>query len=253
MHLLTDIFLVFRRYLAISWRHPMWIVLGISQPIAYLVLYGPIMTRTLTSTGVEPRLAWQTYVPGVLVQLSLFGAAFVGFTVITEWRAGVIERMRVTPVSRVALLVGRIMRDVVLLLVQAGLLLLVAVPFGLRTSLTGALIALGFVALLGSAVAALSSSLGLILQSEDALGSMLNTWLMPLLLLSGVMLPMSFAPGWLNLVSRFTPMRYIVEAIRDVFAGHLASSAVLLGGALAVALSLAAITFGAHTYRRQSA
>jgi ABC-2 type transport system permease protein len=253
MQLLSDILLVFRRYLAISLRHPTWIVLGLSQPIAFLVLYGPIMTRTLTSTGMESRLAWQTYVPGVLVQLSLFGAAFVGFTVITEWRAGVIERMRVTPVSRVALLVGRILRDVVLLLVQASLLLVAAVPFGLRTSPLGALIALGFVALMGSAVASLSSALALTLKSEDALGSMLNTWLMPMLLLSGVMLPMSFAPGWLDLVSRFTPFRYIVEAIRHVFAGDLTALAVPFGAALALALSFAAMAFGALTYRRQSA
>lgn len=158
-----------------------------------------------------------------------------------------------TPVSRVALLVGRILRDVVLLLVQASLLLVVAVPFGLRTSPAGALIALGFVALMGSAVASLSSALALTLKSEDALGSMLNTWLMPMLLLSGVMLPMSFAPAWLDLVSRFTPFRYIVDAIRHVFAGDLTALAVPSGAALALALSLSAMAFGALTYRRQSA
>ena len=50
--------------------------------------------------------------PGILVQLGIFGSLFVGFALISEYRAGVIEAMRVTPASRTALLLGRVMRDV---------------------------------------------------------------------------------------------------------------------------------------------
>ena len=57
--------------------------------------------------------------PGLLVLLAMFGALFTGFGLIAELRAGVIERSRVTPVSRLALLLGRSLRDIVSLLVQA--------------------------------------------------------------------------------------------------------------------------------------
>lgn len=57
-------------------------------------------------------------VPALLVQLALFGTAFVGFGLIAEYRSRVIERMRVTPVSRIALLLGRSLRDVVVLTVS---------------------------------------------------------------------------------------------------------------------------------------
>ena len=55
------------------------------------------------------------FVPGLLIQLALFGTLFVGFGLIAELRAGVVERMRVTPVSRFAMLLGRTLRDVSIL------------------------------------------------------------------------------------------------------------------------------------------
>nr|MDT0658208.1 ABC transporter permease [Micromonospora sp. DSM 115978] len=253
MSLLVDIVLVFQRHMRIALRNPLWIVIGLSQPVAFLVLYGPLMTSTLATTGVNPQRAWQTYVPGVLVQLSLFGSAFVGFSVIAEWRSGVIERLRVTPVSRSALLLGRVLRDIALLLVQAVLLVVVALPLGLRASVPGVLAALGVVALMSLGLACLSCALALTIKSEDTLGPTLNTGLMPLLLLSGVLLPMSFAPRWLDVASRFTPLRYVVDGMRGAFQGEVFSSVVLQGTLVALVISVLSVAIGVRTYLRQSA
>ena len=81
--------------------------------------------------------------PGLLIQLALFGSTFVGFAIISDWRAGMIERYRVTPVSRVAILAGRVLRDVVMLIVQSIVLILAGVAFGLRAPLPAVL--MGFV------------------------------------------------------------------------------------------------------------
>ena len=72
--------------------------------------------------------------PGLLVLLAIFGGLFQGFGLIAELRAGVIERSRVTPVSRLALLLGRSLRDVVSLLAQAVIITLLALAFGLRVA-----------------------------------------------------------------------------------------------------------------------
>jgi ABC-2 type transport system permease protein len=217
------------------------------------VFYGPLATRTLRSSGVPADEAWQLYVPGVLVQLALFGAAFVGFAVIADWRAGTIERLRVTPVSRLSLLLGRVLRDVVLIVAQAVLLVVVAIPFGLRAPVVGVLVGLVFVALMALGLASVSSALGLALKSEDSLGPLVNTGLMPLMLLSGVLLPMAFAPTWLNTVSRLTPFRYVVEAMRQAFRGNVLAPDVLLGAAVTVVLVALAVWAGVRTYLRQSA
>ena len=68
--------------------------------------------------------------PGLLVQLGIFGAFFAGFSLIGEWRDGVIEAERVTPASRTALLMGRLWRDVLQLFVQA--LILVGLGYAAR-------------------------------------------------------------------------------------------------------------------------
>jgi len=41
--------------------------------------------------GFPPGNSYSFFVPGLLIQLGLFGAAFVGFTIIADWRYGVIE------------------------------------------------------------------------------------------------------------------------------------------------------------------
>src|SRR4029453_405947 len=126
---------------------------------------------------------------------------FVGFALIAEYRAGVIEADRVTPASRVALLAGRVLRDVVVLLVQSVVLLIVSYFMGLRAPLGGVLLALVIVALLGASFASLSYSVALVTKSEDARGPLLTGIAMPLLLLSGILLPMSLGPVWLQRLS----------------------------------------------------
>lgn len=253
MPLLVDTALLFRRYLTLSLRNPVWLAAGLSQPIVFLVLYGPLMTKIMRTSGVSSTQAWQIYVPGVLVQLGLFGAAFVGFSLIAEWRGGVVDRMRVTPVSRIALLLGRVLRDVVVLAVQSVVLVLAAIPFGLRAPLSGVLVGLAFVMLLALSLSCVSYTLGLALKDEMGLSSLLNGVTLPLLLLSGVLLPMSLAPAWLDVVSRVAPFRYVVEAIREAFLGHLTAGPVLQGAAVAVGLGVVSVVLGSRTFLRQGA
>ena len=133
--LLRDTGTVFRRAMRMSLRNPAWLVISLMQPILYIVLFGPLLEPLAGQLGSAN--AYQIFVPGILVQLGIFGALFVGFGLIAEYRAGVIESQRVTPASRTALLLGRVLRDVVVLLVQGTLLVLVSIPLGLRAPFSG--------------------------------------------------------------------------------------------------------------------
>src|SRR5205807_272556 len=83
-----------------------WIAIGILQPILYLTLFAPLLKSLTAVRGFPPGGAYNVFVPGQLIMLGLFGASGVGFGLIAELRLGVIERFRVTPVSRLALLLG---------------------------------------------------------------------------------------------------------------------------------------------------
>src|SRR5207247_5921866 len=92
--------------------------------------------------------AYNVFVPALLVQLGMFVAAGVGFSLISELRMGVIERLRVTPVSRVALLFGRALRDMFSIVLQSLILILIALPFGLSIHPLGAVVVLGIIGLI---------------------------------------------------------------------------------------------------------
>lgn len=252
MKVLADTRLVFARSLRLSLRTPLWYVIALVQPILYLALFAPLLEQVTAVPGFPPGDAWQVFVPGLLVQLGLFGALFVGFGLVAEYRNGVVERMRVTPVSRFALLAGRVLRDLMVLIVQASILVLASIPFGLRAPVSGVLAGLALVALLGITMSSASYAVALKLRSEDTLAQLLNSISLPLLLLSGILLPMSLAPRWLYNLSRANPLSYVVDGTRALFRGEVLSGAV--GVAVLVSLGLAAlsVTLGTRTFRRES-
>jgi ABC-2 type transport system permease protein len=141
MKLIRDTWLLFGRDLTATLRNPVWLIIGLFQPICFLLLFAPLLNSIANAPGFPPGGALTVFTPGMLVMMGLYGAAFVGFGLIADLRAGVIERLRVTPVSRLALLLGRALRDV--LVVQSAVMLLVAWPLGLRADLSGMALAFG--------------------------------------------------------------------------------------------------------------
>jgi ABC-2 type transport system permease protein len=253
MDIITDSLLIFRREMTLSLRNPAWVIIGLTQPILYLAFFGPLLTNMSHVPGFPPGNPWQVYVPGLLVQLGLFGSAFVGFGIIADLRAGVIERMRVTPVRRLSLLLGRVLRDVVVLTVQSLVLMVAATAFGLRTGIISAVLALIIVALLAISLASLSYAGGLITKDEDAFAPLTNMLSVPVMLLSGILLPMSMAPLWLQWVCRFNPMLYVVEAMRQVFRGQYNNATVYEGITAAIVMAIISLAIGTRTFRRENA
>jgi ABC-2 type transport system permease protein len=255
MSFARDTILIFRRQLRLSLRNPAWVIIGLVQPILYLVFFGPLLTRIAGGgiAGFPAGNAYSFFVPGLLIQLGLFGAAFVGFTIIADWRYGVIERLRVTPVSRLAILAGRVLRDVVTLLVQGVVLVLAGVAFGMRAPLGGILVSLWFIGIVAISLSAISYTVGLLTKSEDVLAPAINMVVVPLMLLSGIMLPMTLGPGWLQGIARATPFRYIIDAMRGAFAGHYLTTIMLEGVLVAVGLAVACLWIAGRAFVRENA
>src|SRR4051794_22633907 len=105
--MLRDTWLIFKHDLTLSLRNPAWILIGVLQPVLYLVLFGPLMDKVVASTpGFPPGSSWTILTPALIIQLALFSSSFAGFGLLMDYRSGVLERLRVTPASRVALLLG---------------------------------------------------------------------------------------------------------------------------------------------------
>ncbi len=228
----------------------MWVIVGLSQPILYLLLFAPILKGIANAPGFPQGGAYNVFVPGLLIQLGLFGASGVGFGLISELREGVIERFRVTPVSRFALLLGRALRDVMVLVVQGALLLIVSIPFGLEPTLTGAIVTLALVALIGLGISSIAYAVALALRSEDSYAPLIFTVSLPLLLLSGVLLPLTLAPKWLQTLAYFNPLSYAVKAAREVFNGHASDPDVFIGLGVMLALAVVGVIIGGRAFKK---
>ncbi|MEH3075644.1 ABC transporter permease [Quadrisphaera setariae] len=245
-----DTWTVFWRAMRMSLRNPAWVIIGLAQPVLYLVFFGPLLEPLAGQLGTGN--AYQLFVPGIMVQLGIFGAMFVGFGLIAELRAGVVESQRVTPASRTALLLGRVLRDVVVLFVQAVLLVLVALPMGLRAPVAGVVLGVVVVALLGASLSSVSYAVALTVKSEDVMAPLLNAVAFPVLLLSGILLPMSLAPGWLETLSELNPFKHVVDGVRAAFAGDVTDTTSWVGALITVALVAVGLWYGTRTFRRES-
>ncbi|WP_369273428.1 ABC transporter permease [Streptomyces sp. R11] len=248
--LLNDTALIYGRYLRQSLRSRFALLFGVLMPLLYLLFFGPLLTDL--PLGGEGS-SWQVLVPGLLLQLGLFGASFAGFSIIIEKGQGVVERMRVTPVSRLALLLGRVLRDATVFVFQAVLLVLAALVMGLRAPLPGVLIGFAFVGLLTVSLASLSYALAMKVRTPQEFGPAINAMTMPMMLLSGLMLPMTLGPRWLDVLSHFVPFRYLVDAVRDAYIGSYATTPMLYGVLVAVAFAGLAVTVGTRVFRTAGA
>jgi len=248
MKLLRDTSLIFQRQMQLLLRNPVWILVGIFQPVMYLLLFAPLLKPALgVRTDAE---AYEIFVPGLLVLLAIFGGLFQGFGLIAELRAGVIERSRVTPVSRFALLLGRSLRDTVSLLVQAAIITLLALVFDLRVFIGYLLLAFLMLALISLMTSAVSYGVALAVKSEDVLAPLMNTVAQPVLLLSGILLPLTFAPGWLQAVADWNPFSWAVNGVRALFLGDLGAPEVWQGLLIMAVLAILALTWAARLFAR---
>jgi ABC-2 type transport system permease protein len=259
MRFIEDTLFVFRRQMRLILRNPAFLTIGLLQPILYLVLFGPLLTRLPAgalsggSGSGGTAEAYRFFVPGLLIQLALFGSTFVGFAIISEWRAGVIERYRVTPISRLAILTGRVLRDVVALIAQSLVLILAGVAFGLRAPLPALLLSFLFIVLVATGLASVSYAVALLLKSEDAFAPLINSVVVPLVLLSGIMLPMTLGPGWLQGFARISPFRYIIDAMREAYAGQYWNAIMIEGLCVAVGTAAVFLWLGSRVFVRENA
>ncbi|QSR28376.1 multidrug ABC transporter permease [Nocardioides aromaticivorans] len=246
---LRESWIVFNRQLRMNLRNPAWVIIGMLQPVLYLLLFGPLLKPVIEQLGGN-QYTW--FVPGMLVQLGIFGAFFAGFSLIGEWREGVIEAERVTPAHRSALLFGRLCRDLLQLFVQAVILVVLGLVLGMDTSVGGIVVGVVLTLLLGGACAAASNALALTTKSEDVMAPIINVVMMPVLLLSGILLPMSFGAGWLERLSDFMPIKHVVDAVRASFFGDFDSS-MLWGVGWTFVLFGLAVWWGTAVFKKENA
>ncbi|HEX3970117.1 MAG TPA: ABC transporter permease [Stellaceae bacterium] len=240
---MRDIYLITLNEIRVTIRNPFWAFSGLFQPIIYLVLFGPLLNGVAGTRGFPGGgNAIQFFAPGLLIMNALFGSGYEGFTLRDKLDSGFLERLRVTPISRLSLALGFILQTSINLVWQSILLLVVALFFGLKFDPLGALVLLVLVVLIAITMASVSYRLGLVIREGGIMAGIVNTFILPAMILSGIMLPISFGPPIIQMAARIDPFYYAVNASRVLIDGHIGDPSVAL--ALAIFAVLAALCLG---------
>jgi ABC-2 type transport system permease protein len=240
--MVTDTMTVFSRELKPVMRNPFSVIFTMVQPLFFLALFAPLLPG-------DSSLQW--FVPGIVVMSCLFGTSVTGSNLLYEIQTGSHERMLVSPLRRPALIIGRALKEIVPMLAQTVVLIVVTVPFGFRFNVVGAVLGLLTLAVFCVGLGALSYTLALASKDQEWMfWGVQQTLLFPLLLLAGMMLPLEGGPGWLQTLSRFNPLTYVVDAERVLFNGSIVSGTVLAGIVSAVLVAALGLFVGTRAIRR---
>jgi ABC-2 type transport system permease protein len=246
-----DTSLVFTRELKPLLRDPFSVMFTLVQPLIFLAFFGPLLAQV---SGESTATSLQWFVPGIIVMSALFGASTTGANLQLEMQTGSHERLLVAPIHRSALLLGRALKEIVPVICQALVICLVCIPFGFDPAAPGIVLGLPMVAVFAVGLGSLSYALALACQGNESMFWIVQqTLLYPLMLLSGMLLPLDGAPGWMEVAAQVNPLTHIVDAQRLLWSGTVSDGAVLAGAVSAVVVAVVGLTVGIRAMRATSA
>jgi ABC-2 type transport system permease protein len=226
--LLLPAFTLWLREVVRFYRQKARVVGVIASPILFWVAIGSGFGTSFRSGANGNQNYLEYFYPGALIMIVLFTSIFTMMSVIEDRKEGFLLSVLVAPVSRSAIVLGKVLGGTTLATIQ-GLIFLVFAPLvGVHIGLGSFALIVVTVFLVSFALTALGFAIAWPMDSTQAFHAIINLFLIPLWLLSGALFPISGASIWLRVLMRINPLTYGVEALRQLLypasGGSLASS-----------------------------
>jgi ABC-2 type transport system permease protein len=220
-------------------REPIWIAMMVIQPMLWLLLYGQLLKHV----GAQGRQSGFTYIefltPGVIAMNAFFGGMWSGMAMISDLDRHVIDRFLAAPTVRVAIVLSQVVRAAITAILQALILLLVALALGVHIhgGVLGWLVVFAGAALLCAVFAGFSHGIALLMRREASMIAAANFVGMPLMFLSSILVTVALMPGWIRAIARFNPVDWGTRAMRNavMVGGSWGPTGIYLGLLVAVA------------------
>jgi len=214
-YFLSDTWHQIVRHVRTELRIPIWIVVNLSQLVLWLLLFTQIFKSTFSTMGVD---YLQYFAPAVVVMTVMFGSAWAGMGMLEDIQMGVLSKMLATPVSRLSIIMSRVIGSMVMLVVQALIIFLIAVIMGLSiaSGIGGVFFTIFLIILLGMGFSAFSNGLALVFQRQETLIAVINFISLPVMFLTSAFVPPDFLPRWLQIVRQGNPVEYAVLGVRSL-------------------------------------
>ena len=228
------------------YKNPIQLFISLIQPVVWLGLFGKALNFTafVSQSGapqsVQNQILLNTFgttsyfsflSAGMLAFIILFTAAFSGMSVVFDRRFGFMNKALSTPVGRGAIVLGKILQSVIRSLIQAAIVLVIAVALGMETSHFSVLGMLGtftILFLMSFGLSALFVMLALRSSDWQTQMAIINLLNLPLLFASNALLPVKLMPAWLQTVVKLNPISYANDATRQLLIGAIGTNSLVI-------------------------
>lgn len=219
-YLLMPAWSLFRREIVRFLRQRGRVMGALGTPVLFWLVLGSGFGTSLTGAGQSAGGTYLTYFfPGMLVMVVLFTAIFSSISIIQDRNEGFLQGVLAAPVSRLAIVLGKVLGGAALGWGQGMMLLALAPLAGLPLDALQAAEACGVLALTAIALSAMGFLFAWGMDSVQGFHAVMNLLLFPLWMLSGAFFPESGAAVWLKWVMRVNPLTYGLSALRAALEG----------------------------------
>lgn len=220
---LMGIYTLWQRDVIRLWRDRIRLVGSFIQPLLFLFILGGGLSPRMGAMGVTGSggtLGYQGFLfPGIVAMSVLFTASFAGVAIVWDREVGFLKEVLVAPLSRTAVVTGKILGGATNSVVQGGLILLLFPLFHLHPSPGRILMAFLVMILIGLTQTSVGILLGVRMTSSQGFMVLMNFVILPLFFLSGALYPLDRLPPWLAVASRVDPLTYGVDLLRRALTG----------------------------------
>jgi ABC-2 type transport system permease protein len=214
--ILLPAFTLWLREIVRFYRQRSRVVGVIASPILFWVAIGSGFGNSFRSGANGGQNYLDYFYPGALIMIVLFTSIFTMMSVIEDRKEGFLLSVLVAPVSRSAIVLGKVMGGTTLSTIQGLIFLIFAPLVGVHLGLPGFALIVLTIFLISFALTALGFAIAWPMDSTQAFHAIINLFLIPLWLLSGALFPIAGASVWLRVLMRLNPLTYGVEALRQL-------------------------------------
>jgi ABC-2 type transport system permease protein len=248
MTLLYDTQSLFTRALTKIVRNPTLLFVNLFTPLLFLLLFSQLLQKLTSLPGLSG--SYLTYLtPGILVMTAVLGSFQSGMSIVNDLNSGFLQKLLLTPISRAAVILGRLMTDLLVLIIQSTIIIVVAILLGLgiATGLPGLVLIFATLAFFDLAWAGLLLAVGMRTRKAETVAAVGNLLAFPILFVSSALFPTSIMPQWAQTVSNYNPVSYASNVTRDLIQGGLTWST--FASAYSIIGLMTIVTFAATLYQ----
>lgn len=229
-------------------RSPARIIGSLGQPVVFLLALGFGLGSIFAKAGAGNYFNFVT--PGIVAMGIMFTAVFSGIEIIWDRQFGFLKETLVAPVSRLQIVLGRVLGGAIVAMLQGFAVFLVCLAFGFRFESWLLLpVAIIFMFLISLLFTSIGTAIGSVLQDMQGFPLVMNFLVMPLFFFSDALFPMNGLPKALTAALFLNPVTYGVDGLRGAL-GHAFAFNIATDLAVLVVLSAILLSIGSYLFSK---